>query len=426
MGNFIKYLLEEKASKEDFGDLGNDPKGKLHELLVGMHLNGGKHMETFRDENKKTPKQVHDEIAEKLGGVNSPQYKNFSERAKKAAEDIKKQLSLKDEDIAHVRWTSKHGDLESATSIPATQTQDGSDVLITDRNGRHHGVSLKVSNDNKPITLSNGGVEDTYGGSKIHEDNKNKIKQQYPELQHISNPEQRKEWLRNNPQAKTNINGRNVATLQNIAKHMSEQISNMTPEQKVEHIRKTLKAYSTPMQAHGHNHIRHFTGGGHDPVLETSHPGEDHEHFLNQPDRIKVRHAGTSIYFEHHGEDGRVTPFAMQTAKFSSQSDPLSSLVVVGKEVKRKKDKAPPVAPILQTEKPPAPKPAVKNKKVQITPTSNEQKRAKQSASSTIGGQSFYSPSEIGRHADDGGRAVDESKKSSGLGFKKLLEMIGR
>ena len=89
MGNFIKYLLEEKASKEDFGDLGNDPKGKLHELLVGMHLNGGKHMETFRDENKKTPKQVHDEIAEKLGGVNSPQYKNFSERAKKAAEDIK-------------------------------------------------------------------------------------------------------------------------------------------------------------------------------------------------------------------------------------------------------------------------------------------------------------------------------------------------
>jgi hypothetical protein len=47
-------------------------------------------------------------------------------------------------------------------------------------------------------------------------------------------------------------------------------------------------------------------------------------------------------------------------------------------------------------------------------------------ADSNIHGKSFYSPSEMSRFSDDGGRAVDESKKSSGLGFKKLLEMIGR
>jgi len=71
-------------------------------------------------------------------------------------------------------------------------------------------------------------------------------------------------------------------------------------------------------------------------------------------------------------------------------------------------------------------KPVVKKKKVEVAPTPVEEKRKKQTASSTIGDKSFYSPSEIGRHSDDGGKAVDESKKSSGLGFKKLLEMIGR
>jgi len=301
-------------------------------------------MEMYKDEYKKTPKEVHDELAEKLGGINSPQYRNFSERARKAAEHIKKNLKLTHKDIKHVRWTSKSGDLERATGIPATQQQDDSDIVITDHRGRHHGVSLKVSDDNKPITLANAGAEATYGGGDIHEKNRSAIKESYPELKGMSNPRNRKDWLKSNPAIKQDISRRNLATLTDVARNMHQRISALTPEQRAAHIRHlVLHAYSTPMEAHGHTHMRHFTGGGHDPHLETANPGLDHEHILNDPENISVRHAGTSIYYEHKG-----VPFAMQTAKMSSQSDPLSSLVVTGKEVKRKKDKpavAAPVAP---------------------------------------------------------------------------------
>ena len=159
-------LAEEKATKENFGTLKSDPMGKLHEVLVGYHLRGGKHMDKHHDAEGKSPKEVHDEIAAKIGGVKSLQYKNFSERARKAAEHIKEHLGLGPDDIKHVQWTSKAGDMERATGIKASQKEDDSDVVITDKNGRHHGVSLKVSNDNKPITLSNNGTETTYGGTQ--------------------------------------------------------------------------------------------------------------------------------------------------------------------------------------------------------------------------------------------------------------------
>lgn len=333
---FKYHLSEEKASKEQFGDLKADPKGKLHELLVGYHLHGGKHLDKHPDVEGKSPKQVHDEIAKLMGGTNSVQYKNFSERARKAAEHIKQQLGLKDEDIGNVQWTSKAGDMKRATGIDASQKEDDSDIVITDKSGRHHGVSLKVSDDNKPITLSNNGKEATYGGDKIIEAHKNELLQNHKALNDLSNAESRKEWLRSNPRAKADISSRNLQTLTNVAKNMHEKISQMTPEQKANHVRHlVLHAYSTPKEAHGHTHIRHFTGGGINPDMHVAHPGSDHEFILNDPENITTRHSGTSVYYHYKG-----VPFAMQTAKFSSQSDPLSSLVVVGKEVARKQDKS--------------------------------------------------------------------------------------
>jgi hypothetical protein len=346
MLKFAEYLLEEKATKEDFGELKSDPKGKLHELLVGKHLNGGKHMDRHADIEGRSPKEVHDEIAAKLGGINSKQYKNFNERARKAAEDIKGKLGIKKVD--RVQWTSKAGDMKRATGIDATQKQDDSDIVVTDHTGKHHGISLKVSNDKNPITLSNNGVETTYGGDKILKEHKQDILDNHEGLRGITNKDERKEWLRQNPTAKLDIKKRNLKTLTEVARNMHSHIDKMTPEQKSEHIRHiVLHAYSTPMEAHGHVHIRHFTGGGHDPLMEVAHPALDHEHILNSPEHITVHHKGTSVYYHHKG-----VPFAMQTAKFSSQSDPLSSLVVTGKEVKRKKDRvAPAIAPVAHPTK---------------------------------------------------------------------------
>lgn len=356
---FSTFITEEKALAADFGSLPSDPMGKLHEVLVGYHLRGGKHMDKHENSEGKSPKEVHDEIAEKLGGVNSHHYKNFSERARKAAEHIKQSLGLKPEDIKNVQWTSKAGDMERATGIKASQKEDDSDVVVTDKNGRHHGISLKVSNDNKPITLSNNGTETTYGGAEMLAAHKGSINSSYPKLSSLETDkaveakarekdknknaktvpaaELRKAWLSMAPEkTKADIKKRNISTLTNIAKNMHEKLSQMTPEQRAHHVRHlVLHAYSTPKEAQGHTHMRHFTGGGVNPDMHVANPGKDHEFILSDPENITTRHSGTSVYYHYKG-----VPFAMQTAKFSSQSDPLSSVAVVGKEVTRAKDKS--------------------------------------------------------------------------------------
>jgi hypothetical protein len=355
---FSAFLVEEKATKEDFGSLKSDPMGKLHEVLVGYHLRGGKHMDKHNDADGKSPKELHDEITAKLGGEKTTEYKNFSERARKAAEHIKQHLGLGPDDVKNVQWTSKAGDMERATGIKASQKEDDSDVVITDKKGRHHGVSLKVSADNKPITLSNNGTETTYGGAELLAAHKGSITSSYPKLSSLENDkavvakareketnrdkktvpaaELRKAWLTLAPEkAKTDIKKKNLATLTGIAKNMHEKLSEMTPEQKAHHVRHiVLHAYSTPKEAYGHSHMRHFTGGGINPDMHISNPSKDHEFILNDPANITTKHSGTSVYYHYKG-----VPFAMQTAKFSSQSDPLSSVAVVGKEVTRVKDK---------------------------------------------------------------------------------------
>ena len=63
-----EYLEEELLLEASTGE-GADTVGKLRELQVGQHLNGGKHMESYRAEGK-TPEQTHDKLSKK-----SPQRK---------------------------------------------------------------------------------------------------------------------------------------------------------------------------------------------------------------------------------------------------------------------------------------------------------------------------------------------------------------
>jgi hypothetical protein len=369
---FKYHLNEEKAAKEDFGSLDNNSKGVLHELLVGMHLRGN-HMDKHPDIDGNSPKQVHDELRKRL---TPSQYKNFSDRAKKAADDILRERGMTRDDIGNVQWTSKHGDIKRATGIDSSQAEDDSDIILTHKNGTHHGVTLKVSDDAKPITLSNVGAESTYGGKKIFDKHKSDLLAAYPELdneQMKNNPKARKAavdrvvkkaaergkpissaeakvgaddlrkaWLENNPKAKADIKTRTGNMLRNTVSNMRSELEKLSPEQLAHHVRHiVLHAYKTPKEALGHTHMRHFTGGGTQPTMEIKKPGEDYEHILSKPENIKVTHSGTSIYYHYHDpESGKTIPFAMQTAKVSSQSDPFSSLVMIGKDVARKQDES--------------------------------------------------------------------------------------
>ncbi len=123
-------LNEEKAEPAEpvEGKVKSDTKGKLHELLVGYHLNGGKHMSKHPDKVGDTPKQAHDKLKAK---VHINDYKKMNIRAKSAANDIRKQVETNGHKIHDVHWTSKPGDIHRSTGIHSTQKEDASDIVIT-------------------------------------------------------------------------------------------------------------------------------------------------------------------------------------------------------------------------------------------------------------------------------------------------------
>jgi hypothetical protein len=372
MLSFLNYIendniiTEEKATKENFGSLDSNTKGVLHELLVGYHLFGGKHMLKHADIEGNSPEEAHNILKEQL---TPEQYKNFSNRAKKAAQDILTKKNMKLSDVKNVQWTSKPGDIKRATNIPSTQSEDDSDIILTDKNNTHHGLSLKASDDKNPITLSNNGAQSSFGGAKLYEKHKNDIIRDYPELSNLKDSERikaaaiervskksagkgadkikvgandlRKAWLETTPGAKEDLNKRTNVMLRSVVDNMHSKLQELPPQELADHVRNSvLHAYKTPKEAFGHTHTRHFTGGGFEPEMESKEPGNDYEHFLANPENIRVTKSGTSITYHHQDpETGKTVPFAMQTAKVSSQSDPFGGgLVLVGKDVERKQD----------------------------------------------------------------------------------------
>lgn len=122
------FELNEATTEPVEGKVSSDTKGKMHELLVGYHLNSGKHMSKHPDKIGDTPKQAHDKLK---STVHANDYKKMNTRAKSAANDIKKQVETNGHKIHDVHWTSKPGDIHRSTGISSSQKEDASDIVIT-------------------------------------------------------------------------------------------------------------------------------------------------------------------------------------------------------------------------------------------------------------------------------------------------------
>jgi len=122
------FELNEETTGPVEGKVSSDTKGKMHELLVGYHLNGGKHMSKHADKVGDTPKQAHDKLK---ATVHVNDYKKMNARAKSAANHIKKQVETNGHKIHDVHWTSKPGDIHRSTGIHSSQKEDASDIVIT-------------------------------------------------------------------------------------------------------------------------------------------------------------------------------------------------------------------------------------------------------------------------------------------------------
>lgn len=321
-----QLLVEEAKPKKKTDSGGSDTKGKLHELLVGYHLMGGKHMAKHRDEEGDTPEQAHEKLKAK---VSPEDYERINYRAKSAADDIRKTVEKDGHKVHDVHWTSKPGDLETSTGIPATQKQDASDIVVHSKNKsgkvKHHGVSLKVTDGtSKHVPVSNPGMESTYGAQKILDKHRKGILRDYKkELSGATNAEKRKEVVRNNPKMDSDIKSRNGQTLHAIAKHVYDHLKKVSPDDLADHIKThVLQSHPTPMQLQGHEHLRHTTYNKKGMPQHTSHdPSEHYAHIFATPHKIHMEHSGTQIHFFHDGKK-----FASHRIKFNSQSDPLSSV----------------------------------------------------------------------------------------------------
>jgi len=317
--------LYELAEETENKKASPDTKGKLHEILTGYHLLGGKHMEKHPDKNGDSPEEAHDRL-KKL--VSNNEYKKINNRAKSAANDIKKKVEVDGHKIHQVHWTSQPNDLLRTTGIKATQKEDSSDIVASTRKKKqvkHNGISLKVTDSSsKHVPTSNLGIGSAGPKAQdIHDEHRKDIIKKYPKLvTQATNADQRKKMLKDNPKMNAYVKKKNAETLNKISSHLHEHLSNLPKEELVDHIRKVIHAHKTPMQNEGHNHIRHtsYTSRG-----EFKHhsidPSEHHEHIFNDHENIEVHHSGTGVQFKYKGKT-----FASHRIKFNSQSDPLSSI----------------------------------------------------------------------------------------------------
>lgn len=279
-------------------------------------------MDKHADVNGDSPAEAHDKLK---SSISDHEYNMINHRAKAAAADIKKHVE-RHGPIHSVQWTSKEGDIHRATGIHATQKQDASDIVVSTKNSqgkvKHHGISLKVTDKKSGhVPVSNPGMESTHGGHDILNAHREHILQAHPHLKG-KNKADRKDYMKSNAKAASDIKSRNKKVLSDIVDHVHNKLHSMPTSDLANHIRHhVLHAHATPMQEHGHDHIKHTTHGTSNFTFDHADPSSSHEHILNDHKHITVEKKGTSIIFKHKGK-----AFAKHRMKFESQSDPLSSV----------------------------------------------------------------------------------------------------
>ena len=152
-----------KANKSDA-----DAKGKMMELLVGAHANGGikngqvvKHAEDTRPAGKKA-KDIHDALVTSMfgkEGTNHPGYKRLVQGAQALHKEWERKNLKPGEKVIASHWSSQPGDLEKITGKKDPDSKADVIHVIKDAKGniRHAPVSLKIGASDP--NLANNGSE---------------------------------------------------------------------------------------------------------------------------------------------------------------------------------------------------------------------------------------------------------------------------
>ena len=152
MIKFSELLEAKKPPKEKEWNL-NDAKGKLFEILSGSHLHKGtseagspnEFLKHYRDEEGKSPKEVHDYIKRELETRNPGMYQEINRHAAEAAQHLRDQLAAHGHTKIHeTAWTSQKGDHGRFTK----------DTLGREIHDPNSDADLMVHTENGPVGLS--------------------------------------------------------------------------------------------------------------------------------------------------------------------------------------------------------------------------------------------------------------------------------
>lgn len=241
MLKFVSFLAEAakpaKPKKEKAFNI-NDAKGKLYEILSGSHLIHGTHkssapnkfLSSYRDEEGKSPKEVHDYIKNKLDETHPGMYHQINKHAADAAEHMKKQLSADGHHTIHEgAWTSQSGDHHKFTG--QHDANSDADVMVKTNKGPI-GVSMKYGT-NKDMNLRNNGLESLEKMAKLKDNELTKARSHHQSaLEHLdiqSHEQYKKMRDEGTPQEKkvaAAADDSALNTQREMAKHLTNGLAN--------------------------------------------------------------------------------------------------------------------------------------------------------------------------------------------------------
>lgn len=282
--DFYGSLLNESVSP--------DTKGKIHEILVAKHLNGGKHISPEAEAHYK----------KLTSGVDKDEVKDYHARAKHTADNIKQHVASLGHEIKSVHHTSKAGDIGRLTGTHESQQENSADIMIKTKSGHHIGYSLKVSdkkNQKVPIGNPGHGQTDSQLGvsTKHHYENARKaLEKAHPELHGRPKSEQKK-MIKANPKMRATAEKLGNSAITKIRDTWHKSLSSMDKQKLSDHIRNNLlHAHKTKTPLY-----KSSSGGTNgDYSHHLTHPESQYNHLLSDHKNLHVEKSGNnSINFVH-------------------------------------------------------------------------------------------------------------------------------
>ncbi len=163
MFKFKQFINESYTNLFLVEAVSNDDKGKLFEILHAKHMHPEVKLPThYRDEEGKSPSEVHDAIKSR---ISNQEYSTIDGHAKNSASHMRDHLKLQGHNpshITHVAWTSNGAsDVKKFTN--KEDPHNDSDVMYRFKHPKsgkvtHAGVGLKYGSQKEP-NIRNPGLE---------------------------------------------------------------------------------------------------------------------------------------------------------------------------------------------------------------------------------------------------------------------------